>query len=82
MGKEFSPNYKSNKQPRKGVGSLVYKWIPPVNSKTKNGSNQTKKIQDSNFGCSGNIDNNVTYVYDIILPSGDHSAYVDCDYVD
>jgi hypothetical protein len=61
----------------------VHKGAGPVYIYTKDLPNQKTKQGGSvkgRSGCDGPIDNNVTYVYDIGT-NGNHTSYVDCDYV-
>ena len=62
------------------AGPVKYKWKPLSFQKVKK-----PKSPDRVETCSDtiifDIDNVVTYVYEI-LSDGNHSAYVDCDYVD
>jgi len=58
---------------RRGAGPVNYKWNAlPFQ---KNGDTPKQKVKCNNY-----IDNDVTYVYDV-LPDGNHLAYVFCDYV-
>ena len=73
---------RNNKQLRKGSGPIHYSWKPLPFEKNNNGQDRYLKLQNQqDKGCSGEIDNLVTYVYEV-LPSADHLAYVDCDYVE
>jgi len=81
MTNRFSPNYKDNKQRRSGTTGKYYKWIPGPFEKKNSGLNTYDKLNTNEIQCGGGIDNNVTYVYDVI-PMVGKSAYVDCDYVE
>ena len=59
---------------RKGAGSIFYSWCPQPFQK----GGQVRPQQ--NITCNNKIDNNVTYVYNV-LPDGNHLEYVFCDYV-
>jgi hypothetical protein len=78
-----SSRTRSNKQLRKGAGPVHYSWKPLPFEKGNNGADRYLKQQEEYLkGCTGPIDNNVTYVYEVLVPSGDHESYVECDYVD
>jgi len=64
-----APNY------RRSAGPISYSWCPTEFEKKGGRSNNRSRIT-----CQDQIDNIVTYVYNI-LPDGNHSAYVTCDYV-
>lgn len=90
MAKRHSSNksFRKSKYVRKGGGPLHYKWQPKAFEKTKNGKKRYERIEETRensrnpiTGCNGPIDNDVTYVYEI-LGDGNHEAYVECDYVD
>ncbi|NIQ15673.1 MAG: hypothetical protein GTO02_15120 [Candidatus Dadabacteria bacterium] len=73
------PNVSSNKAFRKQAN--IRRGAGPIHNKFINQPfNKRKDKQAGRVGCDGVIDNNVTYVYNI-LPDGNHLAYVDCDYV-
>ena len=76
----ISQNKPFNGQPnvRRGAGPVSYQWsaLPFSKSGTKDSALQSR-LQPT---CNNVIDNIVTYVYNI-LPDGNHSAYVNCDYV-
>lgn len=66
------------KKVRAMAGSIKYKWSPtPNGGKRDPGGRKSVPFCDNTTG----IDNIVTYVYDV-LPDGNHSMYVECDYVD
>jgi len=58
---------------RKGAGPISYSWSPQP---FQRGS----QVRPQNITCNNKIDNNVTYVYNV-LPDGNHLEYVFCDYV-
>ncbi len=58
---------------RKGAGPVYYSWKPQPFQKNQ-------KTGKPTVTCNGRVDNDVTYVYNV-LPNGDHSPYVFCDYV-
>jgi hypothetical protein len=59
---------------RKGAGPISYSWRPQPFQR----GSQVRPQQ--NITCNNKIDNNVTYVYNV-LPNGNHLEYVFCDYV-
>jgi hypothetical protein len=76
--KKITSNKPFNRQcnVRRGAGPVYNKFCPPEFSvKTK--SRSTNRLPD----CSGEYDNIVQYVFEIET-SGNHLAYVDCDYVE
>lgn len=69
--------FRNQKNVRAMAGSIKYSWKPTPSDKRKRPTNKQVPFCDNLTG----IDNVVTYVYDI-LPDGNHSMYVECDYVD
>lgn len=66
------------KNVRRGAGPVSYSWSPlPFE---KRGHKTKSPYTDKKITCDNKIDNVVTYVYDT-LQSGNHLAYVTCDYV-
>jgi hypothetical protein len=69
---------RSQKNYRSMAGNLKYSWKPfPFNK--RGGVKPGVRVPDCDN--TNSIDNVVTYVYEI-LPDGNHSSYVECDYVD
>ena len=82
MAKRVSSNKAFRKQAktRAMAGPIKYKWKPtPFQKGDKVGRGKRTDIPDCDDANS--IDNVVTYVYEI-LPDGNHSSYVECDYVE
>ena len=83
--KNISQNKPFQGQPlvRRGAGPQTYKW-KPLPFEKRSSITPKSKVNCQNI-IEGNqvilIDNVTTYVYDI-LPDGNHSAYVYCDYVE
>lgn len=76
MAKSYTTKaFKNQRNVRSMAGSVKYNWKPSKSDKRKT---PTK----GPLGCDNRsgIDNLVTYVYNI-LPDGNHSSYVECDYV-
>ena len=69
--------FRNSRNVRSMAGSIKYTWNPIP-------SERRKKPTRGPVVCDNAtpIDNVVTYVYDIDPITGDHIAYVDCDYVD
>lgn len=65
---------------RSMAGSVKYKWKPLPFQKVKK-PRSPEILENCSDTIIFDIDNIVTYVYEI-LPDGNHSAYVDCDYVE
>lgn len=62
---------------RKGAGPVYYKFCPPEQT----ADNRSKTRPSTKVPCFGEYDNLVSYVFEIDL-TGNHLAYVDCDYVE
>jgi hypothetical protein len=62
---------------RKGAGPIYNKFCPPE----QNSNNVTRTRIPEKNPCFGEYDNLVAYVFEIDF-TGNHLAYVDCDYVE
>jgi hypothetical protein len=69
--------FRNSKRVKKGAGPvyLTARELPTEKKKNSGGFIETR------VGCSGAIDNDVKYVYEI-AGDGNHLGYVDCDYVE
>jgi histidinol-phosphate/aromatic aminotransferase/cobyric acid decarboxylase-like protein len=82
--KRFNVKPFQNKQfkVQKGAGPVyTYNKSRPVPEGVAVTQNVKKELTKEYILCGNGVDNVVQYVYEN-LPTGDHSAYVDCDYVD
>lgn len=82
--KRFNVKPFQNKQfkVQKGAGPVyTYNKSRPVPEGIVTSQNIKKDLTKDYILCGNDFDNVVQYVYEN-LPNGNHSAYVDCDYVD
>ena len=80
--------FRKSKNVRKGSGPVHYKWQPKPFEKIRTGRQREERITEIKRnspnpipGCNGPIDNVVMYVWES-MTDGNHSSYVECDYVD
>jgi hypothetical protein len=73
--------FRSQKNVRAMAGPVKYAWLPESFKKRGRVDSQRNKAYFPDCDDDNSIDNLVTYVYEI-LPDGNHSSYVECDYVD
>lgn len=78
MGISSNKSFRGSKKVRAMAGPIKYTWNPIPSEKLN--KSYTRGIQTCDN--STPYDNVVTYVYDIDPITGDHIAYVDCDYVE
>jgi hypothetical protein len=81
MAKHVTSNkaFRNQKKTRAMAGSIKYSWKPNPFQKGDKVDIQKEGFVDCDN--LNSIDNLVTYVYEV-LPDGNHSSYVECDYVD
>lgn len=81
MAKKVGSNksFRNQTKTRAMAGPLKYKWKPNKFQKNGKSGGGTRDVVDCDDVNS--IDNLVTYVYEV-LPDGNQSSYVECDYVD
>jgi len=79
MAKTYSSNTPFSRQcnTRKGAGPVYYKFCPPEN--ISDTTSKARRIVKE--PCFGEYDNLVAYVFEVDN-TGNHLAYVDCDYVE
>jgi len=70
--------FRNQKNTRAMAGPIKYSWKPVPSTKRSKPTDRARVPFCDNLT---GIDNVVTYVFDI-LPDGNHSMYVECDYVD
>jgi hypothetical protein len=82
MARQYSSNkpFKNRPNVRPGAGTIRYSWNPTPRQAPNIGTNSTRN--STYEPCSGPYDNIVSYVWEIDTSNGQHTAYVDCDYVE
>jgi hypothetical protein len=80
MARQYSSNKPFNGKPnvRPGAGTIRYSWNPTPRQAPSNNRNATTTLNP----CDGPYDNIVSYVWEIDTSNGQHTGYVDCDYVE
>lgn len=74
-------SFRNQKKVRQMAGPVKYAWTPENFRKRGRVEAERNQIYFPDCDDENSIDNLVTYVFDV-LPDGNHSSYVECDYVD
>lgn len=69
--------FKGKPNRRAGTGPIYNRFNTPPN--ISNNSGRTSRVVKT--ACFGPYDNVTNYVWEVDTTTGDHLAYVDCDYV-
>ena len=74
-------SFRNQKKVRQMAGPIKYAWKPENFKKDSKVVGKRDTIHRPDCDDANSIDNLVTYVYEL-SPDGNHSSYVECDYVD